>query len=86
MGLAQGKAVSVEVSKPQSEVRQTARKASFLFFVKMSGTQKWGESILERCDINSTENGIGPGVDVLREHLVDTVTLEVGCTAADCSR
>jgi len=56
MGLAQGKAVSVEVSKPQSEVRQNARKASFLFFVKMSGTQKWGKSILERRDINSTEN------------------------------
>ena len=56
MGLAQGKAVSVEVSKPQSEVRQNARKASFLFFVKMSGTQKWGESILERREINSTEN------------------------------
>ena len=42
--------------------------------MKMSGTQKWGKSILERRDINSTENvnddtvnatGIGPGVDVL---------------------
>jgi hypothetical protein len=55
-GLAQGKAVSVEVSKPQSEVRQNAKKTSFQFFVKISGIQKGGESTLERRDVNSTEN------------------------------
>ena len=47
----------MEVSKLQSEARQNAKKTSFQFFVKMSSTQKWGESILERGDIRSTGNG-----------------------------